>query len=189
MLYQALTGLLIGLASWTLLEYIIHYPLGHLPKGKTLISSEHLKHHKDILYFTPRPTKLRGAAPLLLILGGALTWLFGAFFAAGFTVAISAGWITYEYLHQSIHVRGPRTAYGRWATKHHLYHHFVKPNRNHGVTTPIWDFIFGTHDRIDKVPIRERDIETVPWLAEALRDPANMPAFVRDYEVRPSGKS
>ncbi len=181
---NAILGFVSGVLGWTLMEYIIHYPLGHLPKGRTLISSEHLRHHKDILYFSPVPLKIRGAVPVLAILGGVAGFLVDGWFAGGFLVSISIGWTTYEYLHQSIHVRGPRTAYGRWATKHHLYHHFSRPNRNHGVTTPIWDFVFGTLDRVDRVSIRERDVASVPWLAEALRDPEHAPPFVQDYEVR-----
>ena len=178
------TGFVVGALGWTLLEYIIHYPLGHLPKGKTLISSEHLKHHKDVLYFTPTLMKIRGAVPLLLLLGVAAYFLVNLFAAIGFVTAVAIGWTTYEVLHQSIHVRGPRTRYGRWATRHHLYHHFARPNRNHGVTTPIWDFVFRTYDPVERVAIREQDIERVPWLADALRIPEDAPAFVHDYEVR-----
>ncbi len=181
-------GLIAGLLGWTLLEYIIHYWLGHLPKGKTLISSEHLKHHKDILYFTPVPTKIRGAVPLLAILGVATGVPLGVAFAVGFVAAVAAGWTTYEVLHQSIHVRGPTTAYGRWAARNHLAHHFMNPNRNHGVTTPIWDFIFGTHTRVEKVSIRERDVATVPWLAQSFGDATNPPGFREDYEIRSADK-
>jgi len=184
MLLHVVSGFACGLFAWTLLEYIIHYWLGHLPKGKTLISSEHLKHHKDILYFTPTLTKIRGATPLLIILGAGATFLIDVWFAVGFVAAVATGWTTYEILHQSIHVRGPTTVYGRWATKNHLYHHFMRPNRNHGVTTPIWDYIFRTHDAVDRVSIRARDAETVPWLASAFQDRDNAPAFVSDYHIR-----
>lgn len=184
MIASALAGFVLGLLAWTLLEYIIHYWLGHLPKGRTLISSEHLKHHADILYFTPVPTKIRGAVPVLLLLGVVSGLVAGVAAGIGFVAAVAVGWTTYEVLHQSIHVRGPQTRYGRWAARHHLYHHFVRPNRNHGVTTPIWDILLRTHDRVERVSIRERDIETVPWLAEALRNPEQAPAFLGDYEVR-----
>jgi len=184
MLLHVISGFACGVFAWTLLEYIIHYWLGHLPKGKTLISSEHLKHHRDILYFTPTLTKLRGAAPLLIILGAGAALLINAWFAVGFVAAVATGWTTYEILHQSIHVRGPTTVYGRWATKNHLYHHFMRPNRNHGVTTPIWDYIFRTHDAVDRVSIRERDAETVPWLVTAFRDKDSAPAFASDYHIR-----
>ncbi len=184
MLIEAIAGFVSGVFGWTLLEYIIHYPLGHLPKGKTLISSEHLKHHKDILYFSPVRLKIRGAVPLLLLLGVGAFYLVGKGFAIGFVSAVAIGWTTYEVLHQSIHVRGPTNWYGRWAAKNHLHHHFVKPNRNHGVTTPIWDYIFGTHEEIERIAIRERDIATVPWLADAFSVPDQAPPFTKDYEIR-----
>jgi hypothetical protein len=86
-----------GLAGWTLLEYAIHFWLGHLPRGRILISSEHLKHHSDILYFTPLRLNIRGAVPvlaaLLLVFGG----VFGLSAGLGFVAAVSLGWVTYEY--------------------------------------------------------------------------------------------
>ena len=60
-------GFLGGLIGWTFLEYVIHYWLGHLPRGKTMVSSEHIKHHKDILYFSSLALKIRGAVPVLAI--------------------------------------------------------------------------------------------------------------------------
>ena len=49
------TSFLLSLLAWTLLEYGIHAGLGHLRHGRLLVTSEHRKHHKDILYFTPLP--------------------------------------------------------------------------------------------------------------------------------------
>jgi sterol desaturase/sphingolipid hydroxylase (fatty acid hydroxylase superfamily) len=176
MLLHGLTGFLCGLGGWTLLEYVIHRPFGHLPGGKTLIAREHTRHHQDILYFSPVPLKIRGAVPVLAILGGGAALALDPAFALGFVVAVASGWTAYEVLHQSIHVRGPRTWYGRWAAKNHLYHHFGRPNRNFGVTTPLWDFVFGTHDRVERVSLRERDLAAVPWLPD--------PKHLRDYEIR-----
>ena len=170
-------GLLAGLAAWTLLEYAIHYWLGHLPKGRILISSEHLKHHSDILYFTPLPVKVRGAVPVLVLAGLAVGPFFGGAAALGFVLAVAIGWTTYEWLHQSIHVHGPRGAYSRWAARHHLHHHFAHPGRNHGVTTPFWDWVFRTWDPAPRVRVPARQAEKLPWLD------ANAP-FAADYEVR-----
>jgi hypothetical protein len=176
-------GFLGGLAGWTLLEYVIHRWLGHLPQGRILVSSEHLKHHRDILYFTPLGLKIRGAAPvlggLLLLVGGTLG------LAAGFgcIAAVALGWSTYERLHQSIHVRGPRGAYSRWAARHHLYHHFGRPNVNHGVTTPIWDWVFRTHAAVRRVRVPQRRLASVPWLAAACDASAETPPYASDYEL------
>jgi len=153
-----------GLASWTLVEYAIHFWLGHLPKGRILISSEHLKHHTDILYFTPLPLKIRGALPvlavLLLLVGGTC----GASAGFGFVAAVALGWAAYERLHRSIHVDGPRSAYSRWAVRHHLSHHFSRPHSNYGVTTPIWDMVFRTHVSVPRLHVPERVRASVPWL-------------------------
>lgn len=180
---DVIIGLVSGLLGWTLMEYIIHYVLGHLPKGKMLISREHLHHHKDIMYFSPLPLKLRGAVPVLSLMFGVFYWAVSLEFAIGFVISISAGWTLYEWLHQDIHVTGPRNGYGRWAAKHHLSHHFVRPDRNHGVTTPLWDLLFGTYQRVDKVAIRRKDAEYLPWIAKAIASPTP-PAYAADYEIR-----
>jgi len=177
------TGFVAGILSWTLVEYAIHYWLGHLPKGRILISSEHLKHHRDILYFTPLPMKIRGAVPVLAALGAAATWLTGWQIAVGYVAAVALGWTVYEVLHQSIHVKGPSTGYARWAARHHLHHHLVAPRTNHGVTTPIWDWIFRTYQRPVAIPVRRRDLRQIPWLREAAAT-AQPPDYLVDYELR-----
>jgi hypothetical protein len=171
-----------GIAGWTLLEYAIHYWLGHLPKGRILISSEHLKHHRDILYFTPLRLKVRGAVPVLAVLLVAWGAAFGVAAGLGFVAAVALGWTTYERLHQSIHVHGPRGPYSRWAARHHLSHHVAHPNANHGVTTPLWDLVFRTYVPVPVVRMPTRLRASVPWLA-GTRDAGGEPrAFLADYE-------
>jgi sterol desaturase/sphingolipid hydroxylase (fatty acid hydroxylase superfamily) len=103
-------------------------------------------------------------------------------YSIAFTGAIAVGWTVYEIVHQWIHVHGPKGRYGRWAARYHLSHHFAKPWRNHGVTTPIWDVILRTRDRPGVVRVPRKQLASVPWLEEALRsdDP---PAFTTDYRV------
>lgn len=176
-------GFVAGLVAWTLLEYIIHYPLGHLPKGKILISSEHLKHHANILYFTPVRLKIVGALPVLGLLLLISAALFGIAVAAGFVAAVAVGWTIYEWLHQSIHVNGPTNRYSRWAARHHLSHHFTRPNCNHGVTTPIWDMILGTYEPAARVRVGRKHLAGIPWMKSAASDTAVQPAFMADYEL------
>jgi sterol desaturase/sphingolipid hydroxylase (fatty acid hydroxylase superfamily) len=176
-------GFVAGLAGWTLLEYAIHFWLGHLPKGRILISSEHLKHHTDILYFTPLRTKIRGAVPVLGVLMIVVGALFGPAAGLGFVAALSLGWWTYEWLHQSIHVKGPRNRYSRWAACYHLHHHFGRPHFNHGVTTPIWDLVFRTYAPVQRVRVPKRSLGSLPWLAVALEEGGQVQDFVSDYEL------
>lgn len=171
-----------GLVSWTFLEYAIHYWLGHLPRGRILISREHLHHHADILYFTPFSRKVRGAAPVLLVVAATGTVVAGLPHALVFTAAIAIGWTAYEVVHQWIHVHGPKGRYGRWAARYHLHHHFVQPKHNHGVTTPIWDVILRTRTRPGVVRIPRKQLASVPWLEKALQSD-EPPAFAGGYRV------
>ena len=182
-MYSVGVGFVAGLAAWTFLEYVIHFWLGHLPKGKILISSEHLKHHANILYFTPLRLKVRGALPVLSVLLIIASVLFGLLVGLGFVSAVAVGWTTYEWLHQSIHVNGPTNWYSRWAARHHLSHHFALPHRNHGVTTPILDIILRTYQRVPKVRVVRRHVASIPWMAAALEAGPARPAFMEDYEL------
>lgn len=160
-----LASFVAGLLGWTLLEYAIHHWLGHLPKGRILISSEHFAHHRDILYFTPLRMKVRGAVPVLGAAALVVAGTCGLTAAFGSVAALALGWTAYERLHQSIHVHGPRNAYSRWAVRHHLSHHFGLPGANYGVTTPIWDVVFGTWVPVRDVQVPKRHHASVPWLA------------------------
>ena len=182
-MFSAVLGFAAGAAAWTFIEYVIHFWLGHLPKGKILISAEHLKHHADILYFTPPRLKVRGAVPVLSALLIIASAVFGLAVGLGFVSAVAVGWTVYERLHQSIHVNGPTNWYSRWAARHHLYHHFARPNRNHGVTTPLWDIILRTYERPPPVRIGRRHLANIPWMAAALEAEPARATFMADYEL------
>ena len=70
---------------------------------------------------------------------------FGGAIGVAFTVGFIGRYISYEVLHRRIHTHGPKpNVYSRWLRTHHLYHHFGDPRLNRGVTTPLWDAVFGT---------------------------------------------
>jgi hypothetical protein len=71
----------------------------------------------------------------------------------------------YEILHRGEHTRAGIGPYGRWARRHHFHHHFVDGRSNHGVTSPVWDFVFGTYQRVGTIPVPRR--LCMAWL----RDP------------------
>lgn len=142
----------LGAFAWTFCEYAIHYWLGHLTKGRTEFSREHLAHHRVESYFTPTPKKARAAA-IVLVPAGILLTLWAGPAGLAPTLGFTLAYVVYELLHRSIHVSPPRTAWGRWACRHHLLHHHMDPRRNHGVTTPIWDHVFRTWTPSEQVLI------------------------------------
>lgn len=155
-----------GIAAWTLGEYVIHRFVMHELRGKGLPSREHLIHHAD-----PEGNPGR---PVLSWIGisvvGAVLFLAPALAVIGqwWAAAAYAGWLVgygvYEQIHNRCHTHAPRWAYGHWVRVHHFHHHHGHPMENHGVTSPIWDWVFGTlvvNDHID-VPRRH----AMRWLVD-----------------------
>jgi sterol desaturase/sphingolipid hydroxylase (fatty acid hydroxylase superfamily) len=157
---------LLGVLTWTLLEYLIHRWMGHDRRfRKSPFGVEHVRHHIEGNYFAPTWKKLIAAALFAgVALGPALA--IGGVVGLGYVAGLVAAYGAYEILHRREHTHAGIGPYGRWARRHHFHHHFVDGRRNHGVTSPIWDFVFGTYERpsIIRVPAKL----CMSWL----RDPA-----------------
>ena len=166
-----------GGVVWTIAEYILHRGWGHRP-SKNPFSKEHLAHHADVMYFAPSWMKFAFAVAALALIGGPLLVFVGAPAAAGLA-GFLAVYLCYELVHRRLHTHAPKTRYGRWARRHHLYHHFKRPNLNHGVTTPVWDFVFRTLEVPPKIRVPRR--QALPWMVD---DQGQLLAeFSDDYEL------
>jgi sterol desaturase/sphingolipid hydroxylase (fatty acid hydroxylase superfamily) len=54
------------------------------------------------------------------------------------------GYLAYDMLHYAIHRGVMKSRIGAYLRKHHLQHHYAVPERNFGVSSPLWDFVFRT---------------------------------------------
>ena len=81
---------------------------------------------------------------------------FGPRRALSYVAGFGITYASYEILHRRTHTHAPTDSYGRWARKHHLSHHFANPSTNHGVTSPIWDLVFGTYVDHGKMRVPRR---------------------------------
>lgn len=177
-------GILIGLAAagaaaWTGTEYLLHRFLMHEARGRGLASREHLSHHADVTYFAPTDKKLLSAASTTAVVFPVANAALGRRRATAFTGGLIGMYFIYELLHRRAHTHPPATAYGRWMRRNHFDHHFGAPMRNHGVTTPVWDRLFGTaHDPgVVRVPRRMAP----HWMLTAVG--SLRPDLAGDYEV------
>lgn len=178
-----LLGLGFGLVLWTLLEYVLHRWVFHARVLGRRLAREHIEHHAAVDYFAPVVVKLAFAVP---IVGGVLALsalVVGPALGTSVPVGIVVGWLVYEVIHRRIHVAAPRNAYGRWARRNHLLHHFGRADRNHGVTTPIWDLAFGTRAPAQPVKIPRRHATKFPWLVEERGELAIAAPFVAEYRL------
>ena len=175
-----LASALSGALSWALAEHLIHENLGHkYAKNRNFFAVEHVRHHATTSYFAPSSKKALAAvatAAAVAPLAGALA---GKRKGLAFTAGFVATYVTYEVLHRWAHTRPPSTRYGRWLRKHHFHHHFHDPASNHGVTSPLFDHVFGTYQEASRVRVPER--HAMPWLVDVKGE--IRPEHAADYEL------
>jgi sterol desaturase/sphingolipid hydroxylase (fatty acid hydroxylase superfamily) len=175
----------IGVFAWSFAEYAIHNWGGHLARGRNKFSREHLAHHADPRYFAANSAKVVTA---IAVLGAGLppiALVFGLPAMLSFALGFLPTYVAYEVLHWRIHMRPPRGPYGRWARMNHLQHHFTSPRYNHGVTSPLWDRVFGTYRKPTVVRVPER--HPVVWML----DPATgevAAEYADDYVINRPGE-
>ncbi len=137
-----------GFFSWTLAEYFLHKFLFHLetenPYLKRFVFLLHGIHHaqpedKTRLVMPPIASIPIGSALYLVFLG-----VFGVDKVQPFFAFFLLGYLCYDWIHYSTHHFKPQTIVGRVLKKNHMDHHFSKEEINWGVSSPLWDYVFGT---------------------------------------------
>jgi sterol desaturase/sphingolipid hydroxylase (fatty acid hydroxylase superfamily) len=171
---------LVGAVSWTAVEYGLHRVAMHELRGRGLASREHLKHHADVTYFSPASKKVASAAGTTAVAFPVVASLAGRRWAMAFTAGLIGTYFAYEVAHRRTHTHPPRNRYGRWARRSHLHHHFGAPMRNFGVTSPVWDRLWGTYDDPGVVIVPRR--MAPEWLLDDTGEVRS--EFSDDYIVR-----
>lgn len=143
-----------GIVFWTLFEYIFHRYVFHFtPKGSFQERVSFLFHGVHHQY--PNDKK-RLVMPITLSLAIAvlLFLLFSAVFGElvwAFWTGFMLGYLGYDMMHYSIHhFKRPKTLWLKNIWKSHIDHHFRDSNKGYGVSSPIWDYVFGTHQKPKK---------------------------------------
>ena len=83
------------------------------------------------------------SAPIavMLLLAGRAIGGAGAYpFLGGFAL----GSLAYDLIHYSIHRYDTKSGVLNWLRRYHFQHHFAATDRQFGVSTPIWDYVFRT---------------------------------------------
>jgi sterol desaturase/sphingolipid hydroxylase (fatty acid hydroxylase superfamily) len=135
----------LGVAAWTLTEYVFHRWVYHF--GFAIARAGHEKHHEEPTAYLAMPafvTPLLFLPPQLIAAGyykahGVSSLLGGFFF----------GYIAYSFMHHSLHHYKLRYAWFRHLQSAHRIHHAL-PETNYGVTMRFWDRVFGTEFRKPK---------------------------------------
>lgn len=151
-----------ALVFWTLAEYVLHRWVFHFKAVGELQERVqfliHGIHHADPV----DPTRLVMPVPAALVLAGILFPLFrlalGPVYVEPFFAFFIVGYLCYDYIHYSVHHFTPRTRVGKLLKQSHMVHHYVNHELRWGVSSPLWDVVFGTYRepvRVSKRPSRK----------------------------------
>jgi sterol desaturase/sphingolipid hydroxylase (fatty acid hydroxylase superfamily) len=139
----------LGWLVWTLMEYLLHRYLFHL-KGET--PDEKVRAFMIHGYHHDFPDDaMRLVAPPVMSWGPAIVWsiaywfLFGRTYFAPVLAGSAAGYVAYDWIHYYTHHARPTTALGKALRRYHMKHHFKDGDAWYGVSSPLWDYVFGTH--------------------------------------------
>jgi sterol desaturase/sphingolipid hydroxylase (fatty acid hydroxylase superfamily) len=148
---------LMGLFVWTFVEYNVHRFFFHFsPRTawqERIVFLFHGVHHaqpsmKTRLVMPPAVSIPMGAFFYFffyLLLGQALGqphWV--GPLLSGFTV----GYVTYDMMHYATHHFPMRWGVFKYLKRHHMLHHYKTPDQRFGVSSPLWDWVYGTLPKV-----------------------------------------
>jgi sterol desaturase/sphingolipid hydroxylase (fatty acid hydroxylase superfamily) len=130
-----------GLAGWTLIEYTLHRFVLH---GLAPFRSWHLLHHQRPMALIYSPTLL-SAALIAALVFSPLLLLWGLHVASAITLGVVLGNLTYSVMHHAAHHWPAHKGWLARRKRLHARHHGAsRPNTHFGVTTGLWDRVFGS---------------------------------------------
>jgi sterol desaturase/sphingolipid hydroxylase (fatty acid hydroxylase superfamily) len=174
MLYYSVSGLgfsvlkviltfLAGMLFWSLFEYIAHRFIFHLVSQKKGLQkfayTLHGNHHhyprdKQRLFMPPVPSIILASA----IFG--LMYLFMRQTTFMFFPGFILGYLMYGTMHYAIHAWNPPFKWMKGLWRNHHLHHYKNEHHGFGVSSTIWDHVFGTmfdlkREKEDKEKVKE----------------------------------
>jgi sterol desaturase/sphingolipid hydroxylase (fatty acid hydroxylase superfamily) len=141
--------MLLGTLGWTLIEYLLHRGLLHyhtpVAAIQNVIEKLHLGHHWDPLDEAKITVPVYASLPIACALLGLFRLMAGSWEAAALLMTGTiGGYLSYEVVHFRIHRSATRGCLLEWQRANHFSHHYKNQDRCFGVTTPLWDYVFGT---------------------------------------------
>ena len=152
-----------GIFFWTFFEYMMHRFVFHWvtenPRAQRLSYVLHGNHHefprdKQRLFMPPVPSLIISSVVFLLMY--AIMQKNTMSFFPGFLF----GYLMYGSMHYAIHAWNPRYKWMKPIWRNHQMHHYKDDHRGFGVSSHIWDLVFGTQfdlkkEKEDKEEVRK----------------------------------
>lgn len=132
---------LLGLISWTLLEYVLHrFVLHHLAP----FSHWHAAHHHRPRALICAPTIVSASLIAMLVFLPTIL-IAGLQIANAFTLGILISYFFYAITHHAIHYWHTNNNWLKRRKHWHARHHHNPQIPNYGITTTFWEDAFSTY--------------------------------------------
>jgi sterol desaturase/sphingolipid hydroxylase (fatty acid hydroxylase superfamily) len=144
-----------GCIFWTFTEYVLHrFVFHHHPKtekGKRINYILHGNHHefprdKQRLFMPAAPSLIIASVFLLLF------YIFMRSYAFAFFPGFIFGYLIYGTMHYAIHAWNPPFKWMKPLWRNHHLHHYKHSDQGFGVSSTLWDRVFGTMYDINNEP-------------------------------------
>jgi sterol desaturase/sphingolipid hydroxylase (fatty acid hydroxylase superfamily) len=158
----SIAGLVVcGLAIWSLVEYTMHRFVFHYEPtsswGKRLHFMVHGVHHdypQDASRLVMPPIV---SLPLAVIFYALFHIIFRGLAPAAFA-GLLIGYLFYDMLHYATHHLPMKSGVWLFLKRYHLRHHYQDDHAGYGVSSPLWDHVFGTRSvRPERVAPEEHE--------------------------------
>ena len=134
---------------WTFFEYIFHRYINHLdeyfPESKWAYKIAHTIHGIHHEYPRDKERLMMPPIPGLVIVGALFIgyWLILGDWVYVFMPGFMVGYLVYASVHIAVHKRQV-PSFLKSQYRHHALHHYKYPDKAFGVSTTLWDRVFGT---------------------------------------------
>jgi sterol desaturase/sphingolipid hydroxylase (fatty acid hydroxylase superfamily) len=143
----------LGIFIWTFSEYLLHRFLFHMhvegPNLEKIVFLFHGVHHAQPNCKTRLVMPPAVSLPLAAIFYGLFVWIIqdvlrGAGWVAPIFTGFGIGYLAYDLTHYATHHFPMRSGYLKYLKRNHMQHHYKTPDQRFGVTSSLWDWVFGT---------------------------------------------
>jgi len=148
-----LVAFVIGLFLWTFGEYTLHRFLFHhhptTPHQERIFFLFHGVHHAQPQDKTRLVMPFPVSIPMAMLFVGLFYFILGVLlkltqWVAPLTAGFLAGYLIYDLTHYATHHFPMRRGYAKYLKRYHMAHHYKTPDARFGVSSPAWDWVFGT---------------------------------------------
>lgn len=148
----------IGFFGFTFIEYWVHRSIYHIePSTEARAKFQYIAHGVHHEY--PKDKSRLAMPPVIAVLVVALLFTISYFalhhYAFAFFPGFIWGYASYLLVHYCVHAYPPPKNYFKMLWVNHAVHHYKDGNAVFGVSSPIWDYVFGTMDTMDKSKVQE----------------------------------